>query len=219
MVATQIFLVFSPRYLGKIPILTSIFFRWVETTNHCTYEFIVFFKMNFPTPSRPFQSLTHRWILNNKELTKAETGRPDPHFWTLLKWFGQRHQPTALAADKQGKKRNTKDPPVGCPGQDFAWVGRPAFLWNHLFWFFLPFFGGGKGGRFVYWFTVLYYLYFPIWRAAAYVSNEFKPRFFSLLILFLGWEALFSSCIGSLDWCPPLVYCKGELWRQTCFAV
>ena len=29
----QIFLVFSPRNLGKIPILTSIFFRWVETTN------------------------------------------------------------------------------------------------------------------------------------------------------------------------------------------
>ena len=24
---------FSPRKLGKIPILTSIFFRWVETTN------------------------------------------------------------------------------------------------------------------------------------------------------------------------------------------
>ena len=29
----QIFLLFSPRTLGKIPILTSIFFRWVETTN------------------------------------------------------------------------------------------------------------------------------------------------------------------------------------------
>ena len=27
------YFLFSPRKLGKIPILTSIFFRWVETTN------------------------------------------------------------------------------------------------------------------------------------------------------------------------------------------
>ena len=32
-VATQIFLEFSPRKLGKVPILTSILFKGVETTN------------------------------------------------------------------------------------------------------------------------------------------------------------------------------------------
>ena len=141
----------------------------------------VFFKGKFPTPSRPFQSLTHRWILNNNELNKAETGRPDPHFWTLLKCFGQRHQPTALAADKQWKKetRRIRQSVVLDMGRSSCVFVKPSFDFT--------FFWGGRGWRFS--FCLLFciiYIFFPIWRAAAYVSNEFKPCFFHYWFYFWG---------------------------------
>ena len=67
------YFLFSPRKLGQIPILTSIFFRWVETTNQVASKHIK--KPVFQSPSSPcFQCGDGRRAGGHKRCLRSREG-------------------------------------------------------------------------------------------------------------------------------------------------
>ena len=135
-------------YLGRIPILTIVFFRWVETTNYI--GFVCMLKLSGRHSRHSIIQQTSPTFQDEKRLNALESGDPPPQmprhpgniyfsgWWWLIilekfgRWFPGAISADPIAGQEGGMKSLTKGisrldliawPPVDCIFQDCTFLG------------------------------------------------------------------------------------------------